>query len=60
MAITTSSLMSWVKRLTVSKQASDSDLIRWAQTEYGNDWETAYYQMKHNPGKVPNLRGVTQ
>ena len=52
--------MSWVKRLTVSKQASDSDLIRWAQTEYGNDWETAYYQMKHNPGKVPNLRGVTQ
>jgi len=59
MANTTSSLMSWMNRLFV-KQTSDSDLKRWAQTEYGNDWQVAYQQMKTNPGKIPTLRGVTQ
>ena len=51
--------MSWMNRLFV-KQTSDSDLIRWAQTEYGRDWQSAYFQMKKNPGKIPTLRGVTQ
>ena len=51
--------MSWMKGLFV-KKTSDSDLKRWAQTEYGNDWQAAYQQMKTNPGKVPTLRGVYQ
>ena len=59
MANKNSSLMSWMKGLFKTK-ASDSDLKRWAQTEYGSDWQTAYHQMKTNPGKVPTLRGVTQ
>ena len=59
MANTNSSLMSWMKGLFV-KKTSDSDLKRWAQTEYGNDWQAAYQQMKTNPGKVPTLRGVYQ
>jgi len=59
MAITTSSLMSWVNRLFQPK-ASDSDLKRWAQTEYGDNWREAYYQMKTKPGKLPTVRGVTQ
>ena len=54
-----SGLMSWMKGLFV-KKTSDSDLKRWAQTEYGNDWQAAYQQMKTNPGKVPTLRGVYQ
>ena len=59
MANKNSSLMSWMKGLFV-KKTSDSDLKRWAQTEYGNDWQAAYQQMKTNPGKIPTLRGVTQ
>ena len=59
MANKNSSLMSWMKDLFVVK-TSDSDLKRWAQTEYGKDWQIAYHQMKTNPGKVPTLRGVTQ
>ncbi len=59
MAIKTSSLMSWVNHLFASRP-SDSDLIRWAKLEYGNDWQDAYYQMKTRPGKIPNVRGVTQ
>ena len=57
MANKSSSLMSWMKGLFV-KKTSDSDLKRWAQTEYGNDWHAAYQQMKTNPGKIPTLRGV--
>ena len=60
MAITTSSLMSWVNRLFTSQQTSDSDLIRWAKTEYGDQWQEAYFQMKTKPGKIPTVRGVTQ
>jgi hypothetical protein len=59
MAKKTSSLMSWVNHLFASRP-SDSDLIRWAKLEYGNDWQDAYYQMKTRPGKIPNVRGVTQ
>jgi len=51
--------MSWVNRLFQPK-ASDSDLKRWAQTEYGDNWREAYYQMKTKPGKLPTVRGVTQ
>ena len=51
--------MSWVTHLFASRP-SDSDLIRWAKLEYGNDWQDAYYQMKTRPGKIPNVRGVTQ
>jgi len=59
MANKNSSLMSWMKDLFKTR-TSDSDLKRWAQTEYGNDWQAAYQQMKTNPGKVPTLRGVYQ
>ena len=51
--------MSWVNRLFKSN-TSDSDLIRWAKTEYGDNWREAYYQMKTKPGKIPTVRGVTQ
>jgi len=51
--------MSWVNRLFKSR-ASDSDLIRWAKLEYGDQWQDAYYQMKTRPGKIPTIRGVTQ
>ena len=51
--------MSWVNHLFASRP-SDSDLIRWAKTEYGNEWQSAYYQMKTQPKKIPNVRGVTQ
>ena len=59
MAKSNSSLMSWMKGL-FTPRASDSDLIRWAKLEYGADWQDAYYQMKTRPGKIPNVRGVTQ
>ena len=60
MANKSSSLMSWMKSLFTSK-ASDSDLIRWAKLEYGDNWRAAYYQMKNNPGKIPTFnRGVYQ
>jgi len=51
--------MSWMKDLFKTR-TSDSDLKRWAQTEYGNDWQAAYQQMKTNPGKIPTVRGVYQ
>ena len=59
MAKKNSSLMSWVNHL-FTKRASDSDLIRWAKLEYGADWQEAFRQMKTRPGKIPNVRGVTQ
>jgi len=59
MAKSNSSLMSWMTRL-FTPRASDSDLIRWAKLEYGNDWQDAYYQMKKYPGKIPTVRGVYQ
>ena len=58
MAKRNSSLMSWMKGL-FTPRASDSDLIRWAQTEYKHDWQIAYHQMKTNPGKIPTIRGVS-
>jgi len=39
-------------------RTSEADLVRWAQTEYGKDWQNAYMQMKKNPGKIPSVRGV--
>jgi len=59
MANKTSSLMSWMKSL-FSNKTSDSDLKRWAQTEYGSNWQIAYQQMKTNPGKLPTVGGVYQ
>jgi hypothetical protein len=52
------SLYKFLRNVLLSRHATDAELIRWAQTEYGNDWQTAYYQMKANPGKVPQVRGV--
>ena len=59
MANKNSSLMSWMKGLFAPK-ANDSDLIRWAKTEYGSNWQIAYQQMKNNPGKLPTIGGVYQ
>jgi len=39
-----------------NNRSGDADLLRWAQTEYGNDWQYAYRQMKQT-GKAP-LIGV--
>jgi len=54
------SILTTIKKLLTSKKTSEAELLRWAQTEYGKDWQTAYYQMKNNPGKIPNVRGVYQ
>jgi len=53
-------ILSIFKNLFTAKRSSDADLLRWAQTEYGKNWQAAYYQMKHNPGKIPSIRGVVQ
>lgn len=50
-------MLSIFKNLFTAK-TSEADLIRWAQTEYGKDWQNAYLQMKKNPGKIPSVRGV--
>lgn len=50
-------MLSIFKNLFTAK-TSEADLIRWAQTEYGQNWQAAYYQMKKNPGKIPSVRGV--
>ena len=52
-------ILSIFKNLFTAKRSSDADLLRWAQTEYGKDWQNAYLQMKKNPGKIPSVRGVT-
>lgn len=52
-------ILSIFKNLFTAKRSSDADLQRWAQTEYGKNWQAAYYQMKNNPGKIPSVRGVT-
>jgi hypothetical protein len=57
MANKNSSLMSWMKSL-FSNKTSDSDLIRWAQTEYGSNWKIAYQQMKLVPNQLPRVGGV--
>lgn len=50
-------MLSIFKSLFTAK-TSEADLVRWAQTEYGKDWQSAYMQMKKNPGKIPSVRGV--
>jgi hypothetical protein len=50
-------MLSIFKSLFKAK-SSEADLVRWAQTEYGKDWQSAYMQMKKNPGKIPSVRGV--
>jgi hypothetical protein len=51
-------ILSIFKNLFTAKRSSDADLQRWAQTEYGRNWQVAYYQMKKNPGKIPSVGGV--
>ena len=36
----------------------DRDMLIWAKTEYGKDWQYAYQYMINNNGKSPTL-GVT-
>jgi hypothetical protein len=46
-----SGLMSWMKRgMTDSHR---NQLLTWAKTEYGNDWEYAYQFMLKNEGQAP-------
>ena len=46
-----SGLMSWMKRgMTDSHR---NQLLTWAKTEYGRDWEYAYQFMLKNHGQAP-------
>jgi len=47
-------LMSWVK----SGKSSRNELLTWAKTEYGNDWQFAYNFMLTHNGRAPSLREV--
>lgn len=38
-----------------SYKSNDSDLLVWAKTEYGNDWQYAYQHMQDNKGKAPKM-----
>ena len=46
-----SGLMSWMK-----SGNSRNDLLTWAKTEYGNDWQYAYRFMLDHNGRAPNHR----
>lgn len=54
MTRTLSALVTAISDVFVTKsKSSDSDLLLWAKTEYGNDWQYAFQWMKENPGTVP-------
>tara|TARA_A100001011_G_scaffold239234_1_gene247207 strand:- start:715 stop:942 length:228 start_codon:yes stop_codon:yes gene_type:complete len=53
MTRTLSALVTAISDVFVTKSSSDADLLLWAKTEYGNDWQYAFQWMKENPGTVP-------
>ena len=53
MTRTLSALVTAISDVFVTKGSSDADLLLWAKTEYGNDWQYAFQWMKENPGTVP-------
>ena len=53
-----SGLMSWVKSESTSNKSYRGELLTWAKTEYGNDWQYAYdYMLNHN-GRAPTLTEI--
>jgi len=51
-----SGLMSWVKSGSTSSYRGE--LLTWAKTEYGNDWQYAYdYMLNHN-GAAPTSQQI--
>ncbi len=53
MTRTLSALVTAISDVFTTKTASDADLLLWAKTEYGDDWQYAFQWMKANPGNVP-------
>jgi len=49
-----SGLMSWMKRGGHSRD----ELLTWAKTEYGNDWQYAYDYMLNNNGAAPTSQQI--
>lgn len=39
-------------------RVSQSDLLVWAKTEYGKDWQWAYEFMLSNPGMTPDPKKI--
>ena len=53
MTRTLSALVTAISDVLTPRNTSDAQLLLWAKTEYGNDWQYAYRWMKENPGTVP-------
>ena len=53
-----SGLMSWVKSESTSNKSYRGELLTWAKTEYGNDWQYAYDHMLNNHGKAPTSQQI--
>ena len=53
MTRTLSALVTAISDVFTPSGTSDAQLLLWAKTEYGNDWQYAYRWMKENPGTVP-------
>ena len=44
-----------VNIFTKSKTRQESNMMTWAKTEYGNDWQFAYQYMLDHSGSAPNM-----
>jgi len=51
-----SGLMSWMK--SGLSDSHRNQLLTWAKTEYGKDWEYAYNFMLKNHGRAPSLTEI--
>jgi len=60
MTRTLSALVTAISDALTPKGSTDSQLLLWAKTEYGNDWQYAYRWMKENPGTVPFNKPVVK
>ena len=60
MTRTLSALVTAISDVFTPSTTSDAQLLLWAKTEYGNDWQYAYRWMKENPGTVPFNKPVNK
>lgn len=58
MTRTLSALVTAISDALTTRGTSDDQLLLWAKTEYGNDWQYAYRWMKENPGSVPFTKTI--
>ena len=58
MTRTLSALVTAISDVLTTRGTSDDQLLLWAKTEYGNDWQYAYRWMKENPGSVPFTKTI--